>query len=536
MKRLFTLLCMLSFLSFSMMAQTRYVDEVFTDVDVLTDEVYGSNFTVLFFPIIGTSARQDLEFDIYSPAGDTETDRPLILMFHTGNFLPQLVNGQINGDKADPYLVDMAMRFARRGYVVASVDYRQGWDPLNPVQESRVNTLINAAWRGVQDANTAVRYFRKSVAEDNNPYGINPDQIATFGLGTGGYITLAQATIDAYLDVVLPKFIGSDITGDGIPDPMVIEPFNGDYLGETLTGITPFGDTLAVPNHPGYSSEVQLCVNVGGALGDTSWIDSGDPPMIGFQVPTDPFAPYLEDILIVPTTGDLIVEVQGAGVIIPKANELGNNAVFANGIFDDPYTARANALNGGNEGLFPFHRPVWDLNMDGTPETAESSPWDWWDVATWSTEPLGQFMLAPCEGIPIDLCNWHLVSLANNPDMSFEKANTYIDSIMNYFAPRACLALGLDCAYLFTDTEDVLEDDSFLSLSPNPADESVFVSSDKGLIRSVGLFSIDGQLVYSRSNIDQRDFTLNRNNLTPGIYFLKTAFDEGILTKRIVFQ
>ena len=51
------------------------------------------------------------------------------------------------------------------GYVVASIDYRLGWNPLAATQSERTNQLINAAYRGVQDARTAVRYFRMNAAE-----------------------------------------------------------------------------------------------------------------------------------------------------------------------------------------------------------------------------------------------------------------------------------------------------------------------------------------------------------------------------------
>jgi acetyl esterase/lipase len=55
----------------------------------------------------------------------------------------------------------------------------------------------------VQDSRTAVRFFRKSDAESGNPYGINPDKIGMIGDGSGGYITLASATISDYNDIIV---------------------------------------------------------------------------------------------------------------------------------------------------------------------------------------------------------------------------------------------------------------------------------------------------------------------------------------------
>ena len=69
-------------------AQTRYLDEVFDEVTVTTDVVYGQNITVITALQGLPPMMEDLKCDIYEPTGDTETERPLLLIFHTGNFLP----------------------------------------------------------------------------------------------------------------------------------------------------------------------------------------------------------------------------------------------------------------------------------------------------------------------------------------------------------------------------------------------------------------------------------------------------------------
>ena len=129
MKKSFTLfIFLMSVLHLS--AQERYLDEVFTDVMVMEDIVYGVNATVLLLPIAGEAVPQPLAMDVYMPEGDTETERPLVLVFHTGNFLPSVLNGQISGTKSDSSVVEICTMLARRGYVAASVDYRLGWNPL----------------------------------------------------------------------------------------------------------------------------------------------------------------------------------------------------------------------------------------------------------------------------------------------------------------------------------------------------------------------------------------------------------------------
>ncbi len=520
MKRFFTL-ALFSLTVFGLNAQmTRYVDEIFTDVEVQSDIVYANNVQVL----TGMPIPVDLKLDIYTPVGDTETDRPLIKVFHTGNFLPPLVNGQINGQKTDPYVVDMIERLVRRGYVVASVDYRLGWNPISPDQDVRTETLINAAYRGVQDSHAATRFFRKSV-EEGNPYGISGEHIVNWGVGTGGYLTLGAATIDQYSDVVLPKFINA------MQIPMVIEGVHGDPFGEQMAAIN-------IPNHVGYSNDINLTVNMGGALGDTTWLDADDTPIISFAVPTDPFAPYETDFLIVPTTGDLVVEVSGSYDTQRKATELGINAPFTEGtIYDDAWTTSANTNNDGYEGLYPFVRPSWDLDGDPlTPAAEESAPWDWWDAAFWS---MSQPQQCTDMMIPLTNCNWDLVSRANNPDASFEKGTTYMDSLINYFAPRACVTLDLPCATLYLDSIDNVVnilDASVLTLAPNPASTSVKVSALGKNINTIAIFGMDGRLYDQITNVNAESVIVQRNNLPTGIYFVKAFFNEGVATQKVTFE
>lgn len=91
-----------------------------------------------------------------------------------------------------------------------------------------------------------------------------------------------------------------DLNGDGIPEtPMVVPAYHGDIEGKDLTiapdgafGL-PAGDTTNYPNVVEYSSDFNLCVNVGGALGDISWVDENTVPIITVQSAFDIFAPMV---------------------------------------------------------------------------------------------------------------------------------------------------------------------------------------------------------------------------------------------------
>lgn len=478
----------------SLSAQTRYLEEVFTDVEVTSDVTYGQNITIITVPVTGMPSLQELKLDVYMPEGDTKTDRPLIIMFHSGNFLPHPDNLSTSGTRTDSTVVGFARRLAKMGYVVASASYRMGWNPIAPSQAERVNTLINAAYRGVQDARTCIRFFRKNQAEGGNTYGIDPDRIVLWGVGTGGYITLNTTVLDDYNKVLIPKFITQD--NEGNPVPMVIQPLHGD---PNATIQTP----LCVPNHVGYSSDFNLSVNLGGAMGDTSWLDPGQVPMISFQVPTDPFAPYVEGLVIVPGLNLPVVEVQGSYLVQTLANQYGNNQVFVDANIDDAYTTAANAINDGLEGLYPFIRPAGS-------ET-DSAPWDWWAASNVNNNN----------------------GLATNPDMSFGKAMLFADTILGYFAPRAYVALDLAS----TSVKENRLQDHVLSVMPNPAHDYILLhAADEALIREVHVRDLTGQIVRSYRNVGNSYFSLNRNGLPSGFYFLDCRLDKGMVTKRVVFH
>lgn len=493
----------------------RYLEEIFTEVDVVTDITYGTNITVLTVPVTGMPSQEDLKMDLYMPAGDTETNRAILLNLHTGNFLPQGTNGNVNGERIDSVNVELAMRFAKMGYVVANIDYRLGWNPLADDIDERISGLINAAYRGIQDSRTCVRFFRKTVAEDGNPYGVDPENIAMIGNGTGGYVVLGAASINEYNELLLPKFFNSDGT------PMVTEELNGDPFAVTNT-------PLCIANHVGYSSEFDVAVNMGGAIGDTSWLSSDDVALVSFQVPNDPFAPYEEDILVVPTTGDLIVEVQGSKIIQQKANELGLNDEMINAMIDDEFTDAAEANgNMGLEGLYPFPRPCPPSFFPPNEPQCEASPWEWWDAAFWS-----QVEHPNCPSGSFPQCNFHTVTLNSNQDMSVTKAMTYIDTIVGYAAPRMYFAMQLDVA-----TNEILSaEDVNLSIAPNPAATEMRFNSDaENPMETIEIYNFAGQLV-SSSRVENNNFVLNRDGLSNGMYIAKIQFEKGIVSKKVVFN
>ncbi|MCW5924292.1 MAG: T9SS type A sorting domain-containing protein [Saprospiraceae bacterium] len=501
----------------------RYLEQVFSNTVKTTGVVYGSNFTVLTISITGHTSRENLLMDIYEPEGDTEAQRPLILYCHTGNFLPWInpvtglsVNQSCGGTRFDPAAVEMCTRLAKMGYVVASIDYRLGWRPDLLDELQRRFTLINAAYRGVQDVRACIRFFRKNVAEGGNTYRIDPNRIVVFGQGTGGYLSLNTAALDKYSEIITTSEPGKFLI-NGIP--MVIEGYNGDPYGiQTAPGIVdaayaavtgfPVGDTLYVPNHIGYGSDFKLAVNLGGALGDKNWLDANTPPIISFHVPDDPFAPCGDGLVVVPGVNFPVVNVTGSCGVQPIQDQLGNNDVFKlGGLLDDPISVHARTINNGNEGFFPLLRAA-----------TNSAPWEW-NVTVPNTQ----------------LPNGTIVPL--NCSTNAAPALSTIDTIIAFYAPRACRALGLDCPGVSTKAEDLFDVNNILSVMPNPAKTEIWFSTDaEHPIQAIELYDMSGRLVRDVRSIENSTYVLRRNGLVNGMYVAKLYFPQGVAAKRIMFE
>lgn len=253
----------------------RYRYRVFDQIEVQTGILYGSN--------VGSSgATEQLDMDIYLPAGDEVTDRPVVLVAHGGFFLA----GSNDGTDVVPLCEDLA----RMGYVAASFSYRLGVDNLFDLETSLQESVL----RGVHDAKAAVRFFRKSHVEQGNPWGIDPARIVLGGSSAGAFIALHAAYIDDLSEV--PDVI--DLTQPG--------------LGGGLEGLS---------GNPGYSSEVLSIINISGAIGDVDWIEAGDVPLVSTHGTADGTVPYGTGT--VSLLGINVTVVDGSWPVHIRAEEVG---------------------------------------------------------------------------------------------------------------------------------------------------------------------------------------------------------------------
>ncbi len=528
MKKNLLLLFLAVFVALSTNAQ-RYMTPQFSSVKVST-VLLGENYTVLLVGPLGKTVKQPLIGKVYTPVGDTETKRPVVVYLHTGSFLPQSVTKSPSGSVDDSCAIEICTRLAKLGYVAVSADYRIGWNPAAPEQEDRTNQLINATYRGVQDTRIGIRYLKSQAAT----FGIDTNKVVVWGQGTGGYIALATASLSSYTEVLtttnpVGKFFKKDLV-----TPMVIWKLpanhpqlpnfviNGDIEGKE-TGLVPpgvvgppkGGDTLNLGQLPNQSSDIQMCVNMGGALGDLSWLDSKTPPMISFQVPTDPFAPYESAVLRVPIAPGIslpVVEVQGAFTTQQRMDSLGNNNIFDKILpAYDPFKALVTQRAGGKliRGLFPLFGDT----------ITDSSPWDFWSRDT---------LVNP----------YTFNGLATNPTMSPAKAKRYIDTMFTFYIPRACVALKLPCAGTVTSTDELVSNlDIPVTVAPNPAVTEIRIeTADQTIMQEIYLYDINGRMI-SVHSVNNTQFTLNRpSGLPGGMYTVGIRFEKGMMYKKVMFN
>ncbi len=515
MKKLLHLVCLLVLGFSSQLSAQRFLTEVYSSTTVTSNVIYGHNVQFL----TGSPVTVDLKADVYEPVGDTMTSRPTIIMLHTGSFIPIFYNGQTTGIKTDSTITEMCRQFARRGYTAIAMDYRLGWNPtaLGPTgQDIRTGSLLQAVYRSLQDAKACVRYFRND-ANNANTYHIDQSKIILGGAGSGGYVALAYATLNNSAQISLPKFLAAT-TNVSYGFTAGLSYINQGVWGDFDGYGGAMGFNIAT-NTPGVSNAVSFVFNMGGALGDSSWLTAGNVPMVCFHVVNDPFAPYYDGPVIVPTTGDFVVDVSGSHTIIARADSLQNNSSFQNNTWTDPFTTRANQVNDGHDGLCPFVLPTPSL------APGQAGPWEWYDSTTCYVTMMSGLGYSQNHADTV----WR-ASLRTNPDMSSTKGHAYVDTIMGYLNPRIAGALQLP-----TGIQTASQLNNLVNVFPNPASDyfQIGVSDYSNPIQRVNVYDITGRNVYSVNNIRSVEYRMDTRSMEAGVYVIKIGFDKGEVIRKL---
>ena len=255
---------------------TRYLDLVFDEVEVTRN--------VRFAEVANGDRIETLEMDVFVPAGDTATDRPILIAAFGGGF--------VGGERGS--VEELAIDFARRGYVTATIDYR-----LIPDREpSDADELVTAALHASHDGFAAVRFLRNDAAR----WGVRPDAAFVGGVSAGGVLASITAIADP---------------DDAARAGGVVRAFYDAHGGVYGVG----DDDIAAER-----SRVQGAINLSGAVLDLGTIDADDGVMFSAHDEFDPIVPCGTD-----RQGDSAVDltVSGSCAMADRLDEVGvPNALF----------------------------------------------------------------------------------------------------------------------------------------------------------------------------------------------------------------
>lgn len=249
----------------------RFLKNIFPEIKTDTQVVYASGINAL-------GQVQLLHLDVYEPAGDTASLRPLIILAHGGGF--------IQGDKQD--MAFTCQQFAKKGYVTATIQYRLGLSGFS------TQALVQMVIRASQDMKNAIRFFRKSASQAN-PYRIDPNFIFSGGFSAGAITALHAAFLDKVSEIP---------ANQGIP--------NLDSLHNNS-------------QYPDFSWKTKAILNIAGALGDTLWMEYGDIPVASFHGTTDNVVPFESGSIGLP---GFSVAMFGSSSIQSRSQNLGIASVL----------------------------------------------------------------------------------------------------------------------------------------------------------------------------------------------------------------
>jgi len=158
-----------------------------------------------------------------------------------------------------------------------------------------------AVMRAVHDGRAAVRWFKQNARIGGNTYKIDTNNIFFAGVSAGGFIALHIAYMDNLSE--FPSYV--DTVGQ--------YGLHGGIEGQS--------------GNPGYDSRVKAIVNICGALGDTTWMQPGDTPLLSLHGNADNTVPYGSAEIYLLGVYPLL-QVDGSSSVALRADHVGIENCF----------------------------------------------------------------------------------------------------------------------------------------------------------------------------------------------------------------
>ncbi|HAB89500.1 MAG TPA: hypothetical protein DCF84_03110 [Bacteroidetes bacterium] len=238
------------------------------------------------YDILGLSINQNLFLDLYTPVGDTLSHRPTIVFAFGGGF--------VIGSRNQPDLPRLRDYYVPRGYNLATIDYRLGFNVTSG------GSTLRAVYRGVQDMRAALRF----LAENCDQYFIDTNHIVLMGSSAGSFIGLHHAYMDENERPAETYGIPGENQDLGCADCSGNNAYNNQYI------------------------RPMAIINRWGAMGDTNWIEPtirDSIPLISFHGTNDNVVPFGTGY---PFSIPLFSPVYGSSVIHERLENLGVHNQF----------------------------------------------------------------------------------------------------------------------------------------------------------------------------------------------------------------
>lgn len=443
---------------------------------------------------------QELFMDIYTPYGDTASNRPLIIFAFGGGF--------VQGARDEGYVQRACTRFARAGYVAAAIDYRIGFDPFGlfpiPTEE-----LMRVFFRAMQDMRGSIQWFRAHVDQMGNTFRIDDNKILIGGASAGAI----TACMSAYCDK------------------------SSEYaeIGDTnaIAGLGGFYSTSGT--YDGYPYDVQGVFSIAGAVVNTDWIEAGDPPIFCAHGDQDLVVPYQGGNF---GLGPISIGLEGSYNIDQACQGVGVCSVL--------FTMEGEGHPSGGESeeyfdqIFLRSLPIAKAGVENKsfccPYTVEITPGD-----TVSASPAQTITLnVNVSGASNPQIQWCEAECGNSSnDATFEFiANELPGHVMVMVEENGCVAHDFIQMDLLPTSTASLLDAGTLEIYPNPTTDVLHLRSTRGdlLIESATLYNLSGQVAAHWNPADATEIALHENLPAAGVYLLQVQTNKGATWEKVMLR
>jgi poly(3-hydroxybutyrate) depolymerase len=484
-------------------SQCRYFDRIFNNINKTANVIYGNAPAITSFYISESfTTAQDLKLDIFQPQGDIEPKRAMIIFAHSGGF--------INGTKDNQDMQALSDSFAHYGYVTASIEYRKNFNLFSS------NSSERAVWRGIQDASSAIRFFKQNAVL----YNIDTTRIFVWGSSAGAFMALGLAYVD---DSERPA-----------------STFSSPNLGcKDCSG-----------NNFAFSSKVLGIISCWGATKDTSWIQNNNNiPVQLFHGTSDATVPFTEGY---PFGLPTITYVRGSQQLNEQLNRTSVYHEFysaagqgheywgtSNGTFvaTGPTAYWADIINKakvfmtGRMGAVPVcgPLPLTLLDFTGKPDNDIVNLY-WNTAAEYNVKKI--VVERSSDGVSFNRLTEVIPKGSSSTGASYTSTDYYPFPGISFYRLKIIDADG-SIGYSKTISIQMAKKDfSVTQLYPNPVKDLLYVQVQSGKFQAVQLFVFDmtgKQLLTKTINLKEgvNDTNIPFANFGSGLYIIKYVNAAG---------